>query len=467
MTRSIPCPAHLVAALLVLASTGCTSDATPSADRGIVEAAPPVPLEEYRERRRRMLETLPDGLLLLHARSVEKTMEQWGFVQDPTFLYFTGLAESPGTILVLDGPAGEAHLFLAPAPRSFGMTVEGATPPPGDETAAALGVDWARPWSDFVPWVRRRMSEGVRTLYVDQSRQAEVTGVPDGMTPVSGDRTLWAASLRQAFPGARVESAKLPIMEQRAVKSEAEVRLLERNARTTAASLLAVAARLGPGVRQRETEAAMIEACLSAGGQGPSFWPWTMSGPNAHVSQLPGAFFRYTQGDRVARAGEVVRVDIGCAGGLYGADVGRTLPVSGHFTEGQAESWDLLIEGYRAGLAAMGDGVPVSTVRAASVEAVRARRNGLSTDTGRAAAEAILEGGDGTWHIHGVGIDSGEDLPGVLRAGMVVAYEPGFSVGADAYYLEDMILVTADGHRVLSAGLPYTAAEIAAVMSGR
>jgi Xaa-Pro aminopeptidase len=39
-----------------------------------------------------------------------------------------------------------------------------------------------------------------------------------------------------------------------------------------------------------------------------------------------------------------------------------------------------------------------------------------------------------------------------------------FSVGADAYYMEDMILVTASGHEVLTRGLPYTADEIEAVM---
>jgi Xaa-Pro aminopeptidase len=71
------------------------------------------------------------------------------------------------------------------------------------------------------------------------------------------------------------------------------------------------------------------------------------------------------------------------------------------------------------------------------------------------------------WHIHGVGIESGEDIPDVLAAGMVVAYEPGISVGDDALYLEDMILVTDSGHEVLSRGLPYTADEIAEVMGRR
>ena len=99
-----------------------------------------------------------------------------------------------------------------------------------------------------------------------------------------------------------------------------------RNARMTVTSLLAVADRLKPLVRQRETEAAMVATCLESGGQGPSFWPWTMSGPNALTERIVGAFFRYDQGDRIAHPGELVRVDIGCAGGGYGADVGRTLP---------------------------------------------------------------------------------------------------------------------------------------------
>jgi len=49
----------------------------------------------------------------------------------------------------------------------------------------------------------------------------------------------------------------------------------------------------------------------------------------------------------------------------------------------------------------------------------------------------------------------------------VIAFEPIFSVGADAYYLEDMIYITAAGAEILSAGLPYTAQEIEAAMRSR
>lgn len=434
----------------------------PSAAHSVAEA-PAIPMSEYGQRRAAALEAFSDGILVLHARPAEKAMEQWGFVQDPTFQYFSGLTEVPGAILALDGPDGASHLFLPPAPESFGRTVEGLVPEPGPATASQYEVDYARPWTDFVPWLEGRVRTGA-TLYLDEARRPEATGAPDDLPPLAGDRTLWRSAIERTFASARIESAKAEIMAMKSVKSEAEVGVLERNARMTVVSLLAVADRLGPGVRQRETEAVMVATCLDAGGQGPSFWPWTMSGPNAHVGRLVGAFFRYDQGDRIAQPGELVRVDIGCAGGGYGADVGRTLPVSGSFSEGQAEAWNLLIAGYKAGLDRMSGGVTIAAVRAASIEAVRELQDDMVTADGRAAAQAILSGGEGVWHIHGVGIESGENLPPELRAGMVVAYEPGFSIGPDAYYLEDMILVTEDGHRVLSGGLPYTAEEIAQVM---
>ncbi len=459
LSRAIP--------LFIMTAWGCNWSANTSrpAAADYVADVPGIPMGEYRARRAAALETFSDGILVLHARPAEKTMEQWGFVQDPTFQYFSGLTEVPGAILALDGPEGASHLFLPPAPEAFGMTVEGLVPEPGPTTASRYEFDTARPWTDFVAWLEGRVRTGA-IIYLDGARRPEATGAPDDLAPLAGDRTLWRSAIVRSFPSARIASAKTEIMKMKSVKSNAEVTVLERNARMTVVSLLAVAERLRPGVRQRQTEATMVTTCLDVGGQGPSFWPWTMSGPNAHVRRLVGAFFRYDQGDRIARPGELVRVDIGCAGGAYGADVGRTLPVSGSFSEGQAEAWNLLIAGYQAGLDTMRDGVTISAVRAASIEAVRELQDDMVTADGRAAADAILSGGEGVWHIHGVGIESGEDLPPELRAGMVVAYEPGFSIGPDAYYLEDMILVTAEGHRVLSGGLPYTAEEIALLRTG-
>ena len=58
-------------------------------------------------------------------------------------------------------------------------------------------------------------------------------------------------------------------------------------------------------------------------------------------------------------------------------------------------------------------------------------------------------------------------MPEVLKAGMTVAYELMFMVDGFGFYLEDMILIEPNGFRLLTRGLPYTAAEIEAAMGGR
>ena len=86
--------------------------------------------------------------------------------------------------------------------------------------------------------------------------------------------------------------------------------------------------------------------------------------------------------------------------------------------------------------------------------------------TNRRASIANAE--SGSWHATPIGSFFSTrappppgSAPTVSNRMPLSSISPGFSVGEDAYYLEDMILITATGHEVLSAGLPYTAEEIA------
>ncbi|MCZ6916042.1 MAG: aminopeptidase P N-terminal domain-containing protein [Gemmatimonadetes bacterium] len=424
-----------------------------------------IPDTEYVTRRDRLMETLPDGIVLLHARSAAKEMEQPSFVQDPSFFYLTGLPNLPGAVLALDGPRRESHLFVPPPPLSFGQPVHGLIPPATEASARQHGFTTVRSWDELAGYVRARLDDGVNPLYLDGSRRSEATGNPPGFRPVAGATTLWHAAVADAFPDATIESARPAITAMRWVKSAAEVAVLRRNADATAAALLAGMRAVRPGITQRESEAAVIQGCIDAGGEGPSFWPWTMSGPNAHVGQLVRAFYDYAHLNRTMEAGELVRMDVGCAGGYYGGDVGRTIPTSGVFDPDQREVWNLLIAGYRAGMDAMRAGVTRTQVQRASTAGIRALQPGLETTAGLEAAAFLLSGrGREIWSIHGVGVESGEEALNTLEAGSVIAFEPMLQIGAHAYYLEDMILVTATGHEVLSAGLPYTAEEIEGAM---
>lgn len=420
---------------------------------------------DYTARRRALMARVPDGIALIRAATGEKHESQPSFVQASSYFYFTGDLVDPSAILAIDGAASAARLFVPPPPVAFWFKVEGIVAEPGAESATRLGLTSVEPWDSLVPFVRRRIAEGVANLYVDESRWSEALGVPAGLDPVGGSQELWRRSLTRAFPAVAVKSVAAAIREMRFVKSASEVAILRDNARKTAQALRTTLAAVRPGVRQRMAEMRVATACVEAGAVGPSFWPWTMVGPNVHVTRLASSVYSYTQLDRVMQPGELVRVDVGCTDHGYGADVGRTVPVSGTFSPGQAETWHLLIAAYRAGLSKIKGGVAKADVLAASRAEIARLAPGLTSALARRAAELLLApDGMANWSIHSVGIDSGESAPPILLTGAVVAFEPIFSVDEDAFYLEDMILVTDAGHEVLSAGLPYTAKEIEAAM---
>ena len=172
--------------------------------------------------------------------------------------------------------------------------------------------------------------------------------------------------------------------------------------------------------------------------------------------------------DREMKAGEVVRYDLGCKVDRYLGDVGRTLPVTGTFTPDQREVVDLLAAVYRAGLSTIRDGADTAELLRASVAEAASRRGAMRTALGRRAA-ALLSEPDSLpfWQHHGTGLDLAEPLPRVLRAGMVLDYEPIFVIDGQGFYMEDMILVTKTGYEILTKGLPSTAAEIEQAMRRR
>ncbi|MFT5517383.1 MAG: Xaa-Pro aminopeptidase [Rhodothermales bacterium] len=417
---------------------------------------------ELDTRRSALMQAHPDGLILFAANAQEKTMEQPAWIQDPSFQYFAGLADVPGAIVVVDAPAQRTVLFVPPAPSSFGIPIGALSVEEHPELAAGGDFSEVLPNSRFVAWMTTRLAEVGQRLYLDAPRRAIHGGTPSGMVPVQGTHALWEASLREALPKARLYSAAEIARQLRWVKSEGEVAELRLNAIATAQALTAGMRAVGPGVPQRLAEAAVVSGCLEAGANGPSFWPWMMSGPNAGIGNVVRSFFDYGHINRRMQAGEVVRADVGCMGGGYGGDVGRTVPVDASFSTRQAQIWDLLVTGYLAGVAAMAPGLALDDVREASRKGIE--QAALENSDLKSLADAMNLPSGVSWHIHGVGIESGETAGGDLAEGVVLAYEPMFVSGGDAFYLEDMILITATGSEVLSKGLPYSAEEMKAFL---
>lgn len=251
---------------------------------------------------------------------------------------------------------------------------------------------------------------------------------------VGSDLLPWpvAEELHAAFPRLLLRAADGLVRRQRAIKSAAEIRLLQRAAIVAEAGLRAALAVIRPGAGERDICAAGTNACLLAGADFVRYFR-VHSGPySSWGSRWPPAT------DRRVAAGEIVALDaIGAVAG-YAFDVNRTA-VCGPPNGERRRLLEAGLAASAAAVATVAAGVPISAVVAA----------------GRAAAAqagftATASAG------HGIGLETIEEpmlVPGAgsLEEGMVICVEPGiFQPGIGGCSTEQMVVVTADGRRSLT-----------------
>jgi Xaa-Pro aminopeptidase len=436
----------------------------------MAQASPIAAVPTLQARRLRAMEMAGSGVLLVRSTPGIMRAAENGLRQDPAFLYLTGLPNAIGALLVLDITKRETWLFVPDAGRLGGFAALMQSPAayvvPGAATATALGLDHVVTWREFTSFMDRRLAEEPTLVLRGPFSSTNLTSRPAVLTGVDAD-ALWEHSLRTRWPTATV--AEGPDAEDlRAIKDDEEQSRLRTVAKSSAAALLDGMRGVRPGRRQREAELDVLASCVTHGASGVSFWPWIMSGPNAVIVTAIQSLGDANFADRVMQAGELVRVDIGCRQAHYEGDVGRTVPVSGTFTDAQREAWDMFVRAYDAALAEMKPGKTASEIFAVWRSDMAKRRPRLRSAFARRVADVALSADGGRfWEIHGVGLASAEGNVDTLRTGQVVAFEPMLTVDGVGLYLEDMVLITATGAEVLTTGLPYLAAEIEAVMRGR
>lgn len=424
----------------------------------------PAPTATFRARRDRVMQAAPDALVLVRSRSSIMSENEDGFRQDATFYYLTGLENAVQAVLVMDSRRHESWLFV-PAPGQLRGLLHApyGYVEPGKAAAERLGLDHLVIWDEFEPFVDRRLAEDPSLVIRGQFLTARTTATASVLT-LQSERRLWDNVLKARWPQSQFGPMPDPIA-LRAIKDADEVAALRRVALSSSAALRAGLAALRPGRRQRDAEVDVLAACVRGGAEGISFWPWLMTGIN---SDLAVAFQSLADNgflDRTMRAGELARVDVGCAQDHYEGDVGRTAPVSGHFDQGQREAWDLFVSAYRVAMKTIKPGKTSQDVLAAWQLVFQQQRSQLRTPFGKRTAEVVLSKEGGMfWQMHGVGLDSAEGLIDTFATGQVLAFEPILTVDGVGLYLEDMILVTPGGAEVLTKGLPYTSFEIEATM---
>ena len=410
--------------------------------------------EEYRERRQRASKAFADGILLLHSKTTTNYADD-GYREEPAFYYLTGLENSPSAILAIDGKTSDSWLFLN-TKRSGGIQ-------PGAEAERELDIRHVVDWSELGGFLTRHIATGT-VIYVEP----EPAMLPENLTAAK-ERQMpaWLQVLQRKWPTAEFRSVGGKLNTLMAVESRSEQQASRIAARATVAAFTAGAKAVRPGLSQRDVERAVVETCWKAGARGVSFWPWAMAGANGVFPKPFEADSRYDHLDATLRAGDLMRLDVGCEWEHYQGDLGRTIPVSGRYTEEQREVWNIFVAAYRKVASEIKDGLTED--QAFEIWRSELLREGATAKTSL-AKEAATNWSDRKnvphWQMHTMNLDAGY-IEGSLRAGMVIDFEPIASIGGQGYYLEDMYLVGKSGAEVLTPGVPYFAEEIEASLAAK
>ena len=225
----------------------------------------------------------------------------------------------------------------------------------------------------------------------------------------------------------------------------------------------------------------VFHARARADGNGEGYDTIAASGPHA-------CYLHWTRNDGAVVPGDLILVDAGVElDSLYTADITRTIPVSGRFTEVQRTIYETVREAADAAFAAARPGVKFRSVHEAAMRviATRVAEWGLLPVTAEEALDADRGGQHRRYMVHGTSHHLGIDVhdcaqarrdmyyDGELEPGMVFTIEPGLYFQIDdltvpaefrgiGVRIEDDILMTADGPVNLSAAIPRTADEVEA-----
>ena len=415
-----------------------------------------------KDRRSRAAAEFRDGVLILHANS-ELEITADGFHQDPLFYYFTGLGNTVGALLAIDGKSGESWLFLPTKPPYWKSGLQPEMRP-GSEAAAQSGIEHVADWSELESFLRSRAEQTSLRLYYAANPPNFPEMPSNFLSHSAADAPLWMQVILQRLPTIQPIDATLRADALLAVQDSEEIAALRSAAKATVAAMMAGLHAIRTGVSQRDVEAIVEDTCWRTGAHGTAFWPWAMAGENANFPNPFHSVARYDHLNQTMHSGELVRLDVGCEWNHYQGDLGRTVPVCGHYTDEQRETWNLFVAAYRAGAAALRNGVTVDEVFAAwRNELLRHRASAKSP----LAQHAIDYWSDKKnvpyWQVHTTNLLAGYPV-GPLRAGTTINFEPMGTVDGQAFFLEDMYLITANGAEVLTPGVPYSADEIEAAM---
>lgn len=430
---------------------------------------------EYARRRRNLMALMePNSIAIIpSARQQLRSRDtEFQFRQDSDFYYLSGFTE-PDAVLVLvpERRHGEFVMFCAERDPLSELWHGHRAGPEG--ACGRFGADDAFPIGD-IDDILPGLIEGRNRVYYSMGRSTRFD-----QQIMDWVNTIRSKESSGAVPPGEFTDLDHMLHDLRLVKSAQEQRLMRRAGEITAAAHCRAMRYCKPGLYEYELEGELHHAFVRGGARYPAYLSIVGGGANACT-------LHYVDNSARLRDGDLVLVDAGCEYQYYAADVTRTFPVNGRFSDAQRALYEVVLAAHAAALAEVRAGNHWNQPHDASVRVITAGLVELGLLEGD-VEELVRAQAYRDFYMHKVGHWLGLDVHDVgdyrvgeewrvLEPGMVMTIEPGLYVAPDntdvarkwrgiGIRIEDNVLVTREGCEVLTDSVPRSVADIESMMA--
>jgi len=416
----------------------------------------------------------PESIALLCAASpsTRSNDTEYPYRQNSDFYYLSGFVEHDAVLALIPGrEQGEVVLFCQEKDHARELWTGILMGP--EQAIKQLKINDAFPISD-IDDILPGLIEGRERVYYSMGKDSRFDQrVMDWVNIVRGK------ARQGAHPPGEFLVLDHLLNEMRLLKSSAEIKLMERAAEISVAAHKRAMAACRPGLFEYHLEAELVYEFMRSGSRAPAYNNIVASGANACI-------LHYIDNTAQLRDGDLVLIDAGCEYEYYAADITRTFPVSGVFSKEQKALYEIVLEAQLEAIKAVQPGAPWDephniTVRIITegLVALGLLKGNVQELISRDAYKEFYMHRAGHWlglDVHDVGDYKIDGKWRLMEPGMVTTIEPGIYISPDnktvakkwrgiGIRIEDDVLVTRKGHKVLSAGAPKTIAEIETFMA--
>jgi Xaa-Pro aminopeptidase len=318
-------------------------------------------------------------------------------------------------------------------------------------------------WLDSLDLLLQQWIHLADVIYLDSNENDRKSG------PSVTRQYRFIRELQDKYPLHQYRRSARILRELRAIKTPAEVSLLQEAADITGATFRHLLSFIQPGVMEYEIEAEIYRCFLSRRSPGPAYESIIASGDRART-------LHYIANNGECRDGDLVLMDFGAFYGGYCADLTRTVPVNGRFTPRQKEVYNACLDLHRYAKSLLKPGISLAAYHKKMGDRAGEVFIGIGllseSDIRNQAPEspAYMR-----YMYHGVSHHLGIDVHDLgprnepLKEGMVLTVEPGIYIEEEqmGIRIENDVWITADGNKDLMGSIPITVDEIEQAMKSK